>query len=209
VITVSPAWFAPVEAALAAATTWGLSRYSPPQQVNPRRSAVLVLFGHDGTGPDVLLTQRASTLRSHAGQVSFPGGTVDDTDGGPAAAALREAEEETGLDPAGVRIAGLFPELYLPVSDHAVTPVLAWWQRPTPVSVVDSAEVERVVRVPVRDLLDPANRFRVAHPSGYVGPGFAVRGLFVWGFTAGVLSEIFTLTGWERPWDSGRVEPAT
>ncbi|HEX2810405.1 MAG TPA: CoA pyrophosphatase, partial [Kineosporiaceae bacterium] len=157
-------------------------------------------------GPDVLLTVRASTLRSHAGQVAFPGGAIDVTDAGPAAAALREAHEETGLDPDGVQVAGHLPDLFLPVSDFAVTPVLAWWRRPSPVRVVDRAEVARVVRVPVAELLDPANRFRAVHPSGFTGPAFRAQGLFVWGFTAGLLDRVFHLSGWERPWDRERLE---
>jgi hypothetical protein len=75
------------------------------------------------------------------------------------------------------------------------------------VDAVDRVEVARAVRVPVAELLDPAHRFLVAHPSGYVGPGFAARGLFVWGFTAGVIDRVLTLAGWEQPWDRTRFEP--
>jgi hypothetical protein len=73
---------------------------------------------------------------------------------------------------------------------------------------VDPTEVERAVRVPVAELVDPAARFLVSHPSGYVGPGFAARDLFVWGFTAGILDRVFALAGWERPWSRDRLEPA-
>lgn len=156
---------------------------------------------------DVLLTERAATLRSHAGQVAFPGGHIDAGDAGPAAAALREAQEETGLDPAGVEILTELPDLYVPVSDVAVTPVLAWWRTPSPVGVVDAREVAHVARVRVPDLLDPANRFRAVHPSGFVGPAFQASGLFIWGFTAGLLDRLLTLSGWERPWDHNRLQP--
>jgi hypothetical protein len=64
-----------------------------------------------------------------------------------------------------------------------------------------------VVRVPVTELLDPGHRFLVTHPSGYVGPGFTAGGLFVWGFTAGILDRVFALAGWERPWPHDRIEP--
>lgn len=163
---------------------------------------------------DVLLTERARTLRAHAGQVAFPGGRIDGDDAGPAAAALREAQEETGLDPAGVEVLAELPELYLPVSDFAVIPVLAWWRRPSPVSAVDPQEVAHVVRVAVPELVDPRNRFRAVHPSGFVGPAFEASGLFVWGFTAGLLDRLLALAGWERPWDTRRlrdvpVPPAT
>jgi 8-oxo-dGTP pyrophosphatase MutT (NUDIX family) len=155
---------------------------------------------------DVLLTERASTLRSHAGQVAFPGGRIDPGDAGPAAAALREAQEETGLEPSGVEVVAQLAEVYLPPSDYAVTPVLGWWHTPSPVGVMDPAEVARVVRVPVPALVDPANRFRAVHPSGFVGPAFGVSGLFVWGFTAGLLDRVLHLTGWERPWDHDRLQ---
>ncbi|MBA3310115.1 MAG: hypothetical protein H0U28_08660 [Nocardioidaceae bacterium] len=60
-------------------------------------------------------------------------------------------------------------------------------------------------KVTLGELLDPANRVRVRHPSGYVGPAFCVRDLIVWGFTAGLLARIFTAAGWDQPWDARRV----
>lgn len=154
---------------------------------------------------DVLLTERAPTLREHAGQVSFPGGRIDPTDSGPAGAALREAQEETGLDPDGVEVIAELPDLFLPVSDFAVTPVLAWWRRPSPVFPVDAGEVTHVARVPVAELVDPRNRFTAVHPRGFAGPGFGASGLFIWGFTAGLLDLVLTLAGWAGPWDSSLV----
>ncbi len=203
---VPPAWFAPLLRVADSARAEDISRFVPPPG-HHRRSAVLLLFGEGPDGPDVLLTERAAGLRAHPGQVAFPGGRVEPTDAGPGAAALREAQEETGLDPAGVEVLATLPDLYLPVSDYAVTPVLGWWRVPSPVDAVDRVEVARAVRVPVAELLDPAHRFLVAHPSGYVGPGFAARGLFVWGFTAGVIDRVLTLAGWEQPWDRTRFEP--
>lgn len=180
------------------------TRLRPPKGAKTRPAAVLILFGlHDGE-PDVLLLRRADTLGSHAGQVAFPGGGAEDADTGRVATALREAEEETGVDPSGVRPVAVLPDLYVPVSGFLVTPVLAHWAQPSPVHAVDAGETAAVARIPVADLVDPANRF-VVRRSGWQGPAFEVGGMFVWGFTAGLLSVLLSLGGWEREWDTSDV----
>ncbi|REF36835.1 NUDIX domain-containing protein [Thermasporomyces composti] len=199
-----PAWLRPVAELGRRVGPADFATALPPDG-GGRPSAVLLLFGEGPEGPDLLLIERAHTLRSHAGQPAFPGGAIDADDSGPVAAALRETVEETGLDPSGVEVFGTLPALYLPPSGYVVTPVMAWWRSPSPVRVVDPREVASVHRVPLAALLDPKNRFRVRHPSGFVGPAFGVAGLIVWGFTAGVLDRLFALTGWERPWDRTRV----
>jgi 8-oxo-dGTP pyrophosphatase MutT (NUDIX family) len=201
-----PAWLRPV-ADVASRVTPADFRGALPPDGGGRSSAVLLLFGEDAAGePDLLLIERAHTLRSHAGQPAFPGGAIDPDDDGPVGAALRETVEETGLDPQGVEVFGTLPALYLPPSGYVVTPVLGWWRTPSSVRVVDPEEVASVHRVPLDSLLSATNRLRVRHPSGFVGPAFAVAGLVVWGFTGGVLDRLFTLAGWERPWDRNRVE---
>jgi 8-oxo-dGTP pyrophosphatase MutT (NUDIX family) len=208
-----PEWFERLSAVIPTVRESPFNRFSdaslPVHSAVARRSAVLVLFGPGSAdrGPDVLLTQRSSGLRSHAGQVAFPGGRIDPGDAGPEAAALREAAEETRLDPAGVRITATGPDLFLAVTNYLVTPVIGWWLAPSPVAPGDPAEVTRVVRVPVAELTDPANRFQAVHPRGFISPGFSVAGLFVWGFTAGVLNWLITVAGLERPWDQGRLCP--
>ncbi|MFC3818478.1 NUDIX hydrolase [Planomonospora venezuelensis] len=187
------------------------ARATVPAELRPPRSggrpaAVLLLFGEGPLGPDVLLIQRSSRGRRHAGQPAFPGGGVDPADGGPVAAALREAEEETGLDPAGVHVVGTMPELYVWRSDNRVTPVIGWWHTPSAVHAASPDEVEAVERVPIAELVDPANRLRLRHPSGYSGPAFRVRNLLVWGFTAGVLDGVLADSGFALPWDASRVE---
>ncbi|MFD0000130.1 NUDIX hydrolase [Nocardia sp. NPDC127526] len=178
----------------------------------PRQASVLVLFGGSpdadpealGGLPadaDVLLTQRAATLRQHSGQVAFPGGGVEPGDDGPIDTALREAWEETGLDRAGVEPFAVLPKIFVPPSRFDVTPVVAYWRTPGEVGVVSETEAARVVRVPIKDLIDPANRFVVRHPLGYMGPAFAVEGMLVWGFTAGVLAGLLAVSGWEHEWD--------
>jgi 8-oxo-dGTP pyrophosphatase MutT (NUDIX family) len=183
------------------------SRFLPPER-GGRASAVLILFGPSlDVGEDVVLTERSHSMRSHAGQVSFPGGAIDPGDSGPVSAALREAEEEVGLDPAGVEVVAQLPALYLPPSNFVVTPVLGWWAQPSPISAVDHLEVARVLRAPLSELTDPGRRFTVSHPSGFVGPAFDIDGLLVWGFTAGLLSKVIELAGLERSWDKADSRP--
>jgi 8-oxo-dGTP pyrophosphatase MutT (NUDIX family) len=203
----APRWMRPLLDRLPGVDTAILSRHTVPTPADARRSAVLILFAEDDThGPDVLLTERASTLRAHAGQVSFPGGSTDPHDADAVATALREAEEETGLEPSGVVPLAVLPDLFLPPSGYVVTPVVAHWADPTAVHSVDPGETAAVVRVPVAVLTDPRNRLQVRHPSGYVGPAFAVAGFVVWGFTGGLLAALLHLGGWERPWDATRVQ---
>ncbi|WP_439940079.1 NUDIX hydrolase [Streptomyces sp. BBFR115] len=207
-----PGWLEPVVRVVETVRPVQLSRFLPPENGTGRQSAVLVLFGEGERGPELLLMERAGSLRSHAGQPSFPGGALDPEDGdpqgdGPLRAALREAEEETGLDPKGVQLFGVLPRLYIPVSGFVVTPVLGWWHTPTPVDVVDPAETARVFTVPVADLTDPANRATAVHPSGHRGPAFLVESALVWGFTAGIIDRLLHYAGWELPWDRDKQVP--
>jgi 8-oxo-dGTP pyrophosphatase MutT (NUDIX family) len=207
-----PTWLRPLAGALRElAPNWlGFRPRTRTLPGEPRRSAVLILFGESGSPgapvPDVLITERAATLRAHAGQPAFPGGRIDPEDHGPVHAALREAQEETGVDPESVAVFGRLPEIYLQPSDFMVASVLGWWHTPSPPRVVSPLEVAAVHRVPVAELADPANRLRVRHPAGYIGPAFHVDGMLVWGFTAGLLDAVLRLGGWEQPWDHNRLE---
>ena len=200
--------------------TWVFNPFDPD---TARHAAVLILFGRLDDVPaasdvpsvhedlDVLFVTRASTLRKHAGQVAFPGGKVDPEDSDAMAAALREAEEETGLDPAGVEILGVLPDAELPITNYIVTPVIGWWHAPSEVFVVDTAESSTVFRAPVADLLDPANRVSAVvtrEGQRFCAPAFDVPGGFIWGFTGILLDRIFNDLGWTLPWDEDREVPA-
>lgn len=205
-----PDWMVPIRQGALTITAEEISRFLPPKDSDPRPGAVLMLFGEGPGGPDLLLTERAHDMRSHPGQVAFPGGSIDPEDDGPVAAALREAQEETGLDPAGVDVLASLPQLWLPPSNFAVTPVLGWWRHESPVSVVDPAEVHAVLRVPLAELLDPVHRVTVTHPIGYSSPGFLIgekKDLVLWGFTAGLINKLFDHVGLTRPWDPSVTHP--
>ncbi len=200
-----PAWWQPLLSRVASARTEDFSALSTPAE-GGRDSAVLVLLGEDRPGePDLLVLQRAATMRTHAGQPAFPGGAADPEDRDAAATALREAQEEVGLDPSSATVLAQLPRLWIPVSSFVVTPVLAWWHAPHPVRPCQPAEVAHVARLPVAELVDPDNRVRVRHRSGWIGPAFQVRGMLVWGFTAAVISALLDMAGWSRPWGPGRV----
>jgi 8-oxo-dGTP pyrophosphatase MutT (NUDIX family) len=202
-----PPWLQPLATAARGVRPEELSRFLPPSDGSGRHSAVLILLGQTADGPAVLLIERAADLRAHARQVAFPGGAVDAGDADEVAAALREATEEVGLQPGSVTVLATLPALFIPVTRFVVHPVLAWWHAPHPVAAVDPREVAEAVIVPVAALADPSNRFTVAHPSGLIGPGFSAGGLFVWGFTAGLLDRVLEFGGWAQDWDRGRREP--
>jgi len=153
-----------------------------------RPASVLVAFADGPQGPDLVLTKRASSLRHHPGQIAFPGGKQDAADPSPEAAALREAQEEVGLDPAQVRVLGSLPA-HETVTGYWVTPVIGLIEggfTPAP----DPGEVEEVFRVPFTHIADPA-RFRVerriwqgqwrAYYTVPFGP------YYIWGATARIL----------------------
>ena len=196
-----PDWLEPVARAADEITVDDLTKFIAPDDAVARRGAVLLLFGSER---DLLLTERAHDMRSHPAQVSFPGGSIDPGET-PREAALREAEEETGLRRDGVEVFAELPELWLPPSNFAVTPVLGWWGQESPVGVVDPREVHAVYRAPIEELLDPTHRITVTHPSGFSSPGFLIghdKDLILWGFTAGLINRLFDYVGLTREWDT-------
>lgn len=206
--TTLPAWLLPLADLLESVEPEHLAPRFPSPPEDARQAAVLMLFADGPKGPDLLLTLRASTLRAHAGQIAFPGGSSDPGDSGAVETALREAEEEVGLDPSEVHIFGQLPTLWLPPNNFAVTTVLGYWPQPRDLLPVDIGEVAEVFRAPIADLMDPTNRYTVVHPSGWRGPAFTVESAMpLWGFTAGVVSRLFAQAGWERTWDDSIIRP--
>lgn len=183
-----------------------------PRQRPARPGAVLILFAPSPPSADpaldtrLVLIRRAHSLRAHAGQVAFPGGALDAGDSSPAAAAVREAGEEIGLDPRGVSVLTTWPAIDVPVSGYAVHPVLAWQDVPAPLGVRQPAEVAEVFEVTIRNLIEPAHRLRVRLPEGTMGPAFRVDDRLIWGFTGGVLDRLLDLAGLAEPWAETRVE---
>ena len=172
----------------------------------PKHAAVLMCFtgsADAATLPEdaqILITHRTPTLRNHSGQMAFPGGRVDPGDAGPVGAALREAQEETGLDPLGVTPLAVLESIAVGPSGNPVNPVLAYAQEPGPVWAASPDENDDVFFTPLSHFINPDNRFRVAR-LGWSGPAFELDGYVVWGFTASLLSVMIREAGWEEPWD--------
>jgi 8-oxo-dGTP pyrophosphatase MutT (NUDIX family) len=195
----APGWLRDLAAA---AATMDVPRAARPPSAGGRHSAVLVLFGDGIHGPDLLYIQRSEGLRRHPGQPAFPGGKIEESDDGPVGAALREAVEETGLDPAGVDVLTTLPEMFIARSEFRVVPVLAWWRKPSAVRPTDIDEVAAVERIGVADLAEPVNRLMLRFPGGRSGPAFRIGPMLIWGFTALLTDRLLALGGFERPWDA-------
>jgi 8-oxo-dGTP pyrophosphatase MutT (NUDIX family) len=159
-----------------------------------RLAAALLLLVPTDRGPALVLTKRAADLPQHPGQVSLPGGAVEPGERIDAAA-LREAEEEIGIDPAAVRIVGALTPLHIPVSGFAVHPIAGVCDRRQTFHA-DHREVERVVEIAVRDLLEPGCVKRTTRERDnrlYEVPYFDLAGEQVWGATAMILSEFLAV----------------
>jgi 8-oxo-dGTP pyrophosphatase MutT (NUDIX family) len=167
---------------------------------NPVPAAVLVPLVDRPEGLSILLTQRASQLSKHAAQISFPGGRLEESDPDIASAALREAQEEIGLDPARVRVFGYLPD-HLVISGFRVTPVLALVSPPFSVEP-NPAEVETVFEVPAEFIFDPRNhkaRLRRVGDEDVLLYDIPWQGHNIWGATAGMLMTLVRMVEEAKP----------
>ena len=157
-----------------------------------RPAAVLVPIVMHAEGPSVLLTERATGLRDHSGQIAFPGGKVDAADGSPLEAALREAEEEIGLDRRHVRPLG-YLDSYLSSSSYFVVPAVATVSAQMQLSV-NHLEVAEAFEVPLAFLMDAANHeLHSREWNGRIRHYYAIpfRDRYIWGLTAGILRNMY------------------
>ncbi len=168
-------------------------RLMPTSSARP--AAVLALLFPDSSGlARIVLTERLTYDGHHSGEVSLPGGKAEPSDAGPADTAMREAAEEVRLDAnaAGVAIIGTLDEVFIPVSDFRITPVVALAARP-PQLTPNPAEVARILEPPVTAFLPDApveivERVIRDWPLRY--GGYRIDGLHVWGATARILGQL-------------------
>jgi 8-oxo-dGTP pyrophosphatase MutT (NUDIX family) len=157
-----------------------------------RPAAVLIPIVARAEGPTILLTQRASALSRHAGQIAFPGGRIETSDSTPLAAALREAEEEIGLTRETVTPLG-YLDPYFTGSGYRILPVVGIVTPPFAL-LVNPDEVQDAFEVPAQFLMDPANhlwhlRERDGQTRGHYAMPFGER--YIWGATAGILRNLY------------------
>ncbi len=174
-----------IGAGLADSTDPRLLQLIPPDL---RHAAVLIGLVDSAASPGMLLTVRAGHLRQHAGQIAFPGGVIEAADTGPAAAALREAQEEVGLDAEDATVIGYLPDQIV-LTGFRITPVVAHIA-PTFAPRIDAAEVQSAFVLPFAALLDAGNERQGLR--NMAGIEVAVRDLQfgehrIWGATAGML----------------------
>ena len=161
-------------------------------EVRPIRPAAVLVPIVDHPEPTVLLTQRAQHLPDHPGQISFPGGKIDKTDASPLASALREADEEIGLDRNLVEPIG-YLDLYMTTLGYRIVPVIA---RVTPgfMLTLNAGEVDNAFEVPLAFVMDIANHQRHSRDwQGMTRHYFAISlgERYIWGVTAGILRNLY------------------
>lgn len=178
---------------------WRPARHASPSRTGRSAAVLALLFPDDEGHARVVLIERTTGGGHHSGEVSLPGGKTEPEDADVAATALREAAEEVGLDPvaAKVRVVGELEPFWIPVSDFAVTPVVAIAER-RPTLTASPAEVARIVEPPMAMFL-PGAPFEMVERTVRDWPlrygAYAIDGLSVWGATARILNQLGAVLG--------------
>lgn len=164
-----------------------------PYYAHARLGGVLILFYPRNAGIHTVLIQRPAYEGVHSGQVGFPGGQKEEADKSIIATALREANEEVGIDAQSARVIGCLTQLYVPPSNFLITPVVAYAAVP-PQFVIDKTEVEEIIEPNIAELLDEKAKgvksIRVMQGITIQAPYYDIRGKTVWGATAMIISEL-------------------
>ena len=158
-----------------------------------RKAAVLLGLFEQNEETYLTFIRRATTLRSHSGEIAFPGGSVDPTDTSPAMTALREAQEEIGLDPSRAEVLGIIPPVFTVVSNFLITPVVAYLAQGPGTLHLQPSEVDELILLPLQGLAEPA----IAHTEEWERGGMKRNVYFydygpyrIWGATARILNEL-------------------
>ena len=169
------------------------------QRPNARKAAVLLALFEQHGETYLVFIRRASTLRSHSGEIAFPGGSVDPSDSSPIMAALREAQEEIGLDPAGVEVLGVLEPVFTVVSNFLIIPVVAFLPQGLGTLQLQASEVTEIILASLRDLTNPD----IFHTEEWMRAGrtrtiyFYDYGSYrIWGATARILNALLETLGW-------------
>lgn len=166
------------------------------QRPYARRAAVLLPIFEQDEQLMLLFIRRATTLRAHSGEIAFPGGSVDTGDTSIVMTALREAQEEVGLDPERAEILGLLPSVFTVVSNFVITPVVAFLPHGPGTLQLQETEVAELIVLPLHELTNPT----IAHTEEWIRSGmtrtvhfFDYGSYRIWGATGRMLSELLTL----------------
>ena len=173
----------------------------PPDDESARRAAVLVPILMEPEGPSIVYTVRKGNLQDHAGQISFPGGSLESSDGSLLETALREAEEEIDLGRELVEVIGELEEMFIPPSNFRVSPFVGLLPVEAELTLQPD-EVEEIFTAPLEDLLSPRAFRRVLWTRDgreYKVPVFDVEGRRIWGATAAMTGVLLARLGWEPP----------
>ena len=172
----------------------------PRPEAGDRLAAVLALV-IEGEEPALVFTERAAGLSRHPGEVSFPGGLADPSDENLRATALRETQEEIGVDPAAVRVLGALSPIHTFVSAILVTPFVGTLPA-LPTLVVNDGEIARVLTVPLRALVaaEEQREVRAAGGGTWRGWWYDVSDLTVWGATGTMVHELLVVLEREAAW---------